>query len=409
MIIRSALKCETCEAVATVRIGMGQGVRQEHTVSCRECQEPISFGMSVDYTSLSTNVFAIEGCTIVETPAHGKGPVINVDANFVVPEDMTDQDLTFHRLTQMQEMLKTAQGFGPLPVKKFDPKAPRRPTSDHLSEWRSLKKAVSLASNGKVKLANKRVTEGTADYYSDDPLSGPTDWFFRFTMKFIGRKHGAQFTSITEEVRSIANTHDCSPLFDYYAASMVDDRFARYREIYTDYFSKFSQFAQVSFQTGLGIAPGNEMVATSVQFDQVKSFYGDAYEVFAGSVDLFAMLNNVKQGRAFDEFATLTMDKYQKLDNASKFNPFSTNTVFTALCEEKDNQLRNASHHKGIRMDADGKTLRYRSGKGGIGPENEMTYASYLHRSVTLFLQLSVLAAVELTICSANKIDLPFD
>ncbi|MFG6589408.1 hypothetical protein [Sulfitobacter sp. MOLA879] len=409
MIIRSALQCETCEAIFTVRIGMGQGIRQEHTVNCRECQEPMSFGMTVNYSELSTNVFTIDGCSIVEVPAHGTGPVVNVDANFVVPEGMTDQDVTFHRLTQMREMMKAAEGFGPLPNQKFDPYAPRRPTADHLSEWKNLKKAVSLASNGRTKLANKKVAEGTAEYYAADPLSGPTDWFFRFTHKFMGRKHGVHFKSMMDEFRSIAATHDCSDLLNHYAESMVKDRFTLYREVYTDFFSKHAQFAQVSFQAGLGIAPSDDMVATSVQFDQVKSFYGDAYEVFAGSVDFLTMLNNVKHGRAFNEFETLTMDKYQKLDNSSKFNPFGTNAVFTALCSEKDNQLRNASHHKGIRIDADGKTLRYRAGKGGTGPEQEFTYASYLYRSVTLFLQISVLVAVELTICSANKIELPFD
>lgn len=162
-------------------------------------------------------------------------------------------------------------------------------------------------------------------------------------------------------------------------------------------------------QAGLGLAPSDDMVATSVQFDQVKSFYGDAYEIFAGSADFLAMLNNIKFGRKFDEFETLTLDKYIKLDNSSKFNPFGTNTVFMALCMEKDNQLRNASHHKGIAMDGDGRTLKYRAGKGGTGDEQEMTYASYLYRSVTLFLQISVLAAFELNICSSRKIDLPFD
>lgn len=408
MIIRSAVKCETCDAVATVRIGMGQGVRQEHTVSCLECKEPMSFGMTVDYENLGTDVFAIDGCDIVDGPAYGIGPVINVDASFVVPEGMSNEDATFHRLSQMDDIIKAAEAYGPLPAAVIDPDALRRPSTDHVSEWKHLKKAISLSSNGKTKLAHQKVTWATEEYYADDPLTGPTDWFFRFTLKFLGRKHGVQFKAMMVEFRGIARTHACDSLMDHYAATMVEERFSRYREIYTDFFSKHSQFAQVALQAGLGLAPVDDMVATSVQFDQVKSFYGDAYEVFAGSVDFLAMLNNVKHGRKFDEFETLTLDKYQKLDNASKFNPFGTNTVFTALCVERDNQLRNASHHKGIKMDADGRTLRYRAGKGGKGKE-EMTYASYLYRSVTLFLQISTLAAVELTICSGSKIDLPFD
>jgi hypothetical protein len=217
------------------------------------------------------------------------------------------------------------------------------------------------------------------------------------------------FKAIAEEFLFIAGTRDCNDLIVHYAETMVETRFQRYREIYTDFFSKHSQFAQVTLQAGLGLALSEDMVATSVQFDLVKSFYGDAYEVFAGSVDFLAMLSNVKHGRAFDRFETMTLDQYLKLDNASKFNPFGMNAVFTALCAERDNQLRNASHHKGIRIDPNGRTIRYRAGKGGTGQEQEMTYANYLYRSVTLFFQISVLAAVELTICSSRNIKLPFD
>ena len=409
MIIRSAVQCETCGAVVTVRIGMGQGVRQEHTVRCLECKEPMTFGMTVDYQNLGTEVFAIDGCQVVEGPAYGVGPVINVDANFAVPEGMANEDFTFHRLNQMRDMVKAAEAFGPLPSNQFDPNARRRPIADHVTEWKHLKKAISLTSNGKSKLAGKKTSWATEEYYSDDPLSGPTDWFFRFTLKFLGRKHGVHFKHMMDEFRAIATNHDCDDLMDHYAKAMVVDRFKRYREIYTDFFSKHSQFSQVTFQAGLGLPPADDMVATSVQFDEVKSFYGDAYEVFAGSVDFLAMLNNVKLGRKFDAFETLTLEKYLKLDNSSKFNPFATNSVFTVLCGEKDNQLRNASHHRSIRMDKDGRTLRYRAGKGGMGDEQELTYASYLYRSVTLFLQISVLTAVELTICSGSKIDLPFD
>lgn len=409
MIIRSAMQCETCDAIVTVRIGMGHGVRQEHTINCLECHEPMSFGMTVNASELATNVFAVDGCAVVKAPDYRTGPVVNVDANFVVPEGMANEDATFHRLKQMRDMILAAEQFGPLPTPEFGPNAPRRPVADHLTEWKQIKKAISLTSNGKVKLAEKRVRASSDEYYADDPLTGPTDWFFRFTLSFIGRKHGVHFEAMTDEFRAIADAHDTNDLMDHYAKAMVVNRFQQYREIYTDFFSKHSQFAQVTLQAGLGFSPAGDMIATSVQFDQVKSFYGDAFEVLAGSVDFLAMLNNVKHGRAFDEFEKMTLDKYQKLDNASKFKPFGANAVFSALCEERDNQLRNASHHRGIRIDPDGRTLRYRAGKGGTGPEQEMTYASYLYRSVTLFLQISVLAAVELTICSGSDIELPFD
>ncbi len=409
MIIRSAVQCETCDGVVTVRIGMGQGVRQEHTISCPSCKEPISFGMTVNYDELSTNVFAVEGCTVVEAPVRGTGPIMNVDANFVVPAHMAGEDVMFHRLSQLIDMAKASEEFGPLPIYEFDPNATRRPTADHLSEWKQLKKAMSLASNGKAKLAEKKMIAGSAEYYPDERLDGLNDWLFRFTLKLLGRKHGSNFKNTITEIRNITYNHDCTDFIRYYSENMVEIRFQRYREIYTDFFSKYSQFSQVVFHSGLGLYPSENMVATSVQFDLVKSFYGDAYEIFSSSVSLFAMLNNIKNGRTYDQFETIKLDQYLKLDNSSKFNPFSANSVFISLCEEKDNHLRNASHHKGIIIDQDGRILRYRAGKGGTGQEEEMTYARYLYRSATLFLQICVLVAVELTICSGRKIKMPFD
>ena len=174
MIIRSALQCDSYNAVVTVRIGMGQSIRQEHTVSCLECKEPMSFGMTVDYQNLGTDVFAIDGCDIVEGPAYGVGPVINVDASFVLPEGIANKDATFHRLTQMQDIIEAAEAYGPLPTTVIASDAPRRPSADHVSEWKRLKKAISLSVNGKVKLANQKVTSASEEYYADDPLTGPS-------------------------------------------------------------------------------------------------------------------------------------------------------------------------------------------------------------------------------------------
>jgi hypothetical protein len=158
----------------------------------------------------------------------------------------------------------------------------------------------------------------------------------------------------------------------------------------------------------LGLQPPDDSVATSVEFDVVKSFYGDAYEVFAGSVDFFAMLNNVKLGREFSEFDQLTLKNYYKITNASKFNPFSTNAAFIAVCEEKDNQLRNASHHRGLKIDQEGRTISFKAGKGGTGDEQQLSYAEYLDRSSRIFLQICVLVATELVFCTTVKIYLPF-
>ena len=61
-------------------------------------------------------------------------------------------------------------------------------------------------------------------------------------------------------------------------------------------------------------------------------FYGNAFEAFASSVDVLAYLNNLTMGRAFNKFQSISWKGYLKLSKASRFNSFSKNEPFTALC-----------------------------------------------------------------------------
>jgi hypothetical protein len=122
-------------------------------------------------------------------------------------------------------------------------------------------------------------------------------------------------------------------------------------------------------------------------------FYGNAFEVFASSVDILAY------GRPFNQFERMTQKEYLKLDKANRFEAFTAVPEFIAICEERDNQIRNASHHGGMRMERKTQTIRYRSGKGGIGPDQRMGYATFLARGAKLFLQAMTLLRIEIMMC----------
>lgn len=108
------------------------------------------------------------------------------------------------------------------------------------------------------------------------------------------------------------------------------------------------------------------------------------------------MLNNMLSGRRYDTFQSLTLDQYRKLDRPARFGPFSDNPAFMAICAEVDNQIRNASHHGSFLFDQANQSVRYRTGKGGTGPERSIPYANYLERCVRIFLQTMTLLRVEL-------------
>jgi hypothetical protein len=57
-----------------------------------------------------------------------------------------------------------------------------------------------------------------------------------------------------------------------------------------------------------------------------------------------------------------------------------------AICEERDDKIRNASRHRWFVLDKATQIVRYRAGKGGRS-EQTISYLGCLERCVRLFLQ----------------------
>jgi hypothetical protein len=286
----------------------------------------------------------------------------------------------------------------------FEQRPYRRP--DYAEEWQLLKKAWSLHRRGQDHLAHKRIASASDLLYKSDPLHNLLDWLWRFTL-FIGQPHyDAPFLAAFEVIRPLLRT----PGFMEFAAfynDMAEDRGERYFDVMKAYFEGYAEFGQVQFHVtkGLDVPTGN--VASSIDFDATRMFYGNTFEAFASSVDILAYLNNLKAGRPFNQFERLTPREYLKLDKANRFDAFAAVPELAALCEERDNQIRNASHHGGMRIEKKTQTVRYRSGKGGTGPELRIGYGSYLARSVKLFLQTMTLLRVEIMLGHATGMRAP--
>lgn len=59
-----------------------------------------------------------------------------------------------------------------------------------------------------------------------------------------------------------------------------------------------------------------------------------------------------------------------------------------------DSTLRNASHHKAMKLKHHGKTIKYQS--GGTGSVKEIPYSGYLEKCNAITLSLACLYLVEL-------------
>ncbi|MGE4219515.1 MAG: hypothetical protein AB7G39_08715 [Alphaproteobacteria bacterium] len=361
--------------------------------------------LDVDYEKISTHVVCVENCSEVsEWPDR---PIVNLDANFVIPNDQRNIDLSFPRLLLSRRFLESGERFGSLvngdsiPDGSQNFRPYRRP--DFSDEWDYLRKCWSLSRNGKEKIAQKILKSASDVYYGNDPLDSLSDWLFRFctfvTNPGFEKLFQNNIFSITPHLERMLESKD---FIDAYNAQSKR-RGGKYFSIIKEFYSSYSEFSQVYFFVVRCMDIPPDHYVSSENFDSVRMFYGNAFEVFTSLIDLLAMLNNIMLGRRYDQFENLTMAQYKNLNKSKRFSPFSNNQNFMEICEEADNKLRNASHHGTIYFDKEMKIIRYGEGRGGSNSEINLSYTNYLEKCVKIYLQIIILCRLEMLIAHWMK------
>lgn len=346
-------------------------------------------------------IIPVENATEIEEVAGA--PIVNMDANFIIPESEQGKDGTFPRLNQMKQMIMAAEARGAHSVALDDMMKNRfsRPfrSPDYADEWRILKRAWTLHRNSKPALSAKKIEEASAKFYSQDPLNDLQDWVWRLGMFMTQPSYEPKFMALITPLDGLMNTPRMTNFLAAYPTQVLPYRGKKYFDILDDFFTSYSEFAQVFFLVTQGVAIRPDHQVTSTGFNGTKMFYGNAFERFAPLAELYAFLNNMSAGREWDQFEKLTLGDYRKLDRANVFNAFASNAAFADVCVEADNQVRNASHHGSMRFDPKDQIIRYKVGKGGQGGEQTLSYTNYLERCVRLFLQTLTLLRLEVIFC----------
>lgn len=364
--------------------------------------------LNVDYQKFFSTVEAVENAEVSEETAGAL--VVNLHANFVINEAQRYSDMTFPHLSEMHRNNEAARRYGSLvPISAEDlfqdqPRPFRRP--DFADEWHLLRKSWSLHSRGRIKLASKEMVAASERFYSNDPLNDLPDWVWRFCMFLGATRYEQVLRAMMEDVKeAVAQKHFAPLLSDYSEQSQIRAR--RFFEVIRDYFSAWSEFSQVHFAVAKGLPVSEGHVATTSGFNSVKMFYGSAFEALASSVDVLAFMNNVLEGREWAQFKKIDVEGYLRSDKAKRFDAFADRASFAGLCEERDNQLRNASHHGELHFDSEGGLLSYKTGKGNSGDLVTLAYAEYLSRCSAIFFQIITLLRFELLICQQTETRCP--
>ena len=406
MIVRIAIKCDTCDQPHTLRIGLGQENTQAHQFNCRNCSEKISVSIDLDYARAGTRFRSVENCIeIEEVPG---AYIVNLEADFLVPESEQGKDFSFFRLQQFHEITKRRELALRFAGKQLrfvaDAKELTRP--DYAGEFKELKKAWSLARNGHHKLSKNKVTEANSGRHKKQPVDDLADWVFRFASAITRPSYEVTFLSSINAIRDVSSAPEFRRMAEDLALN-ANIRGENYLDIMRGFFQNFSEFSQTYLLVSEGLIIDDRLKATSIGFDAVRAFYGDCFERFVTLTDILAFANNIAMGRNYDKFERLSLAEYRKLDKANRFGPFSMNVAFINLCAEANPSIRNASHHGSFSFNPTTQVIAYRSGKGGHGPQQHMTYVEYLEKCVRIFMQTMCLLRIELVVASGLGLQPP--
>jgi hypothetical protein len=195
----------------------------------------------------------------------------------------------------------------------------------------------------------------------------------------------------------MAHASELERFIAYYRSEIQAQAIERYISTLTDYFRLFDQLRQVLTHVRVGSDDVDDLIVGSKRFDEIKLYYGQAYETLTASYTTLACLNNIAAGRPFDQFKSMSLTKFiSDVDKAKRSNPFAEVPVLHAFTEFDNSALRNGSHHASIWRDGD--LIKFRS--GGTGAEKEISYSRYMHVCNGITISIAALLLVELEMFS---------
>jgi hypothetical protein len=400
MVLRGCGECLVCELKFVLRTGVGLEQVCTHTFDCPRCYSPITIEVRLAEPPHAYYEF-VENCRAAEEEPGLT--VVNLHPSVAFTLEQYHSPYAFPTM-QFFELVMPAMR-APAGTRNMD-------VSQHfeLPEtkglWAIVKNVLSLYANGDparvIPNQISRYTEKRREYLAEFTCTTTFKCVASFFDDALFPAIGKLRHPLRAFVRQLRTNHqgELEQYEKYYRSELERDSFARYLALFDDYFSNFDQFRQLLAFARVGRDDVDELIVGGKRFNDVKLYYGQAYETLTSAYVTLACLNNIQQVRHFDTFASMNLTKYIKdVDKAKKSNPFLNEPVLAAFTQWDDSTLRNGSHHAAINRD--GEQVKYRS--GGVGAEHELPYSRYLHMCNGITIATAALMLVEMQEFSSLK------
>lgn len=390
-------KCTVCEFKFILRIGVGVESKCTHTFDCPNCFTPISVDLVTGKPGQAW-VEALENVEII-------GQDLEIDTFINLHPAFAFRADEYHSRFAFASMHHTELTFGKMRMVpgKFQDFATQFEIPETAKLWQTVRNVISLATKSDpANVLQKQISayESARKKYNPQFTCTTT---FKCIASFFDDIFYPAIGNLRQPLRSFvrsereAHPAEIEKFSEYYRNEIQATALDRYLAIFSDYFRLFDQFRQVLTHVRVGSEDVDDLIVGSKRFDEIKLYYGQAYETLTSSYTTLACLNNISAGRSFDQFKSMSLTKYIKdIEKAKKSNPFSDVPTLFSFAAFDNSSLRNGSHHASIWREGD--LIKFRS--GGTGAENDISYSRYLHICNGITISIAALFLVELEIFS---------
>ena len=397
-VLRGYAHCEICAENYILRAGIGTEKYQSHTFDCKSCGIPISVIVRANPPSAH---FEPEENVIIDDSEGENAVVLNLHPFFAFDSKEIHALMAFPSLLyfcKIAPYLRRVPQEGNLVIPTqsialqfFVPNASNL--------WNTVKNIFVLEERvGQNKMVIKEIEhyeKQRQKYFTETKVSNSKDVAFNFFDSLFYPRFEKLLDPAIELIYAIKRDYQqgFAEFCEFYSNHIKAQHSRQYFSIFSDYFKIYNQLSQMVVHSRIGDEDVDDKIVGSKSFEAVKLYYGQAYESLTSFFVIFPCLNNILLGRSYDQFQSMTLNKYMKdVSKEKKANPFEQTQPFYAFTDGLDSTLRNGSHHASIWRN--GEKVFYRS--GGTGAQREITYSRYLHLCNKLTISLAVLFIIEL-------------
>ncbi|NMR47295.1 hypothetical protein HCO47_04170 [Citrobacter braakii] len=403
MVISCGLKCDLCDHLYRIRVGVGFDGYQKHYFDCSNCNANIVFALRAK--APEANVESVENCSRSFDESDVEPEVLNFHPNCAFVKDDLHNPFSFPSLVLsnlISPHMRYIQGRIQSVAHQFDiPNAPHKWSlikgmmttihKDNKKAARFVQQYTKQRNNDMNPSSSDGISDGEDVIVYESGAAYPESYIINeFFDSLFYPKLGDIVRPIIDAIDAI-DKDALSDFVSYWQSELREQNQHRYLNTFSDYFRHRDHFGQIVIYSRIEYNV-DELIVSSKGFDQIKLYYGDAYEALTSNMTILACLNNVMDGRKFDEFKLMTLTKYLEVNKANKSNPFKSNPLFSVFAEEDvESSIRNGSHHASIWHD--GEKIMYRS--GGTGAQHDIPYTRYLDFCNKLTIKLAAIFIIE--------------